>query len=129
MVGQRGSTGPAVNGQLSVRVREADDHTVVVVHGNVFFDTAEPLREALTRAVTAQRPYLVLDLSGVSLCDSTGANLMVHTYRAATGHDGWLRLVGVQPMVLRVLEVTNLKRILSIYPTVADAVNDEAPST
>ena len=115
--------------QLSVRVREAAEHAVIAVRGDIYFDTAEPLREALSAALDERRPYLVLDLSGVTLCDSTGANLLVHAHRTASGHGGWLRLAGVQPMVLRVLEITNLTRMLSIYPTVEDALGDDGPVT
>jgi anti-anti-sigma factor len=114
-----------MNRPLSVWVHQAADHTVVVAQGDVFFDTAEPLRQALTKAVTGPHPHVVLDLSAVSLCDSTGANVLVHAQRAASGHDGWVRLVGVQPMVQRVLEITNLTRILSIHPTVEDALKDD----
>lgn len=112
---------------VSVDVRETADHAVVTVHGDMFYDTAEPLREVLTSTVTAARPNVVLDLSGVTLCDSTGANLMVHTHRTASGYGGWLRLTGVQPLVRRVLEITNLTRILPIYPSVPDAVRGGPP--
>ncbi len=113
---------------LTVQVRDGTHYTVVDVSGALFSDTAEPLRAALASAVTAERPRTVLDLSGVSLMDSAGANLMVQTYRTVDGYGGWLRLAGVQPMVRHVLEITNLTRILPIYPSVHDAVRDEPPA-
>jgi len=118
-----------VTSQLTVRIQEANDHVVVAVQGEIFYDTADPLRRALGTAVTAEHPRVVLDLSTVPLCDSTGANLLVHAHRAATGHGGWLRLAGAQPMVLRVLQITNLTRILSVYPTVEDALGGDHPWT
>jgi anti-anti-sigma factor len=115
--------------QLTVRIQEGTDYVVVAVQGGIFYDTAEPLRRALGTAVTAEHPHLVLDLSTVPLCDSTGANLMVHTHRTATGYGGWLRLAGAQPMVLRILQITNLTRILSVYSTVEEALSGDHPLT
>jgi len=113
---------------VTVQVRDGSHCTVLDVSGGLFADTVEPLRAALASAVTADRPRAVLDLSGVALMDSAGANLMVQTYRTADGYGGRLRLAGVQPMVRHVLEITNLTRILPIYPSARDAVRGEPPA-
>jgi anti-anti-sigma factor len=108
--------------QLTVRTEEPGEYVVVAADGKIFFDTVEPLRAALTDALATQPPRLVLDMSAVPLCDSTGLNLIAHTHRTAMERSGWLRLVGVQPAVRRVLEITNLIELLSLCATVEDAV-------
>jgi anti-anti-sigma factor len=55
--------------------------------------------------------------------DRSGLNLIVITHHAVGGRGGWLRLVSLQPLVRRVLDVTNLTRALSIHATTDDAVN------
>jgi anti-sigma B factor antagonist len=106
---------------VSVSVRDAPGHTVVVPEGRLYFDTVGPLRQALLALAAGERPRIVLDLSGVETCDSSALNLMVEVHRRAAGRGGWLRLVAPQRHVRRVLEVTNLTRLLAVYDTVAQA--------
>lgn len=109
---------------LRVDVRHAPGHSVVAPRGGVYFDTVGPLVSALTPLVRTDRPQVVLDLSGMSSCDSSGLNLMVRAHHAATDRGGWLRLAGLNPSVRRVVDVTNLSRLLAIYGTVREAVDD-----
>jgi anti-anti-sigma factor len=109
---------------VRVIVRESAGHTVVAPQGAVFFDTVDVLRETLLRLAGAEHPRLVLDLSDVSVCDSSGLNLMVQTYHLVMNHGGWLRLAAPQPIVRRALEATNLTRLLPVYDTVTSASED-----
>jgi anti-sigma B factor antagonist len=109
---------------VEVAVRRRADHTVVIARGSIYFDTHERLREALLALTADGEPRIVLDLSGVDLCDSSGLNLMAQTHRAAARRGGWLRLVGVRPIVRQVLEATSLTRLLALYDTPEQAATD-----
>jgi anti-anti-sigma factor len=111
-----------VNTAVTVVVHDAADHTVIEPHGRLYFDTFAPLRDALVVLGSGERPRLVLDLSDVDMCDSSGLNLLAQTHRIAARHGGWLRLVGVHPNVRRVLGATNLTHLLGIYDTVDGAL-------
>jgi anti-anti-sigma factor len=111
-------TEPAGAGEVRVAVRQGPDYTVVSPQGSLYLDTYGPLRDALLDIVSAERPHVVLDLSGTPICDSSALNLMVQARQIALRQGGWLRLAGAQPMVLRVLDVTNLTRVLDVYDTV-----------
>jgi len=106
---------------VPVNVLDGAGHTVVVPEGRLYFDTVEPVREALLTLAAADRPHIVLDLSRVETCDSSALNLMAQVHQAAARRGGWLRVVAPQPHVVRVLEVTNLTRLLAVYDTVAQA--------
>ena len=106
---------------VAVTVHDGAGHTVVVPQGRLYFDTIEPVRKALLALAAGGRPRIVLDLSHVESCDSAALNLMVEVHRTVAAGDGWLRLVAPRPHVRRVLEVTNLTRLLAIYDTVAEA--------
>jgi anti-anti-sigma factor len=110
---------------VRVVVRESADHTLVAPQGGLYFDTSDPLRDALLVLGAAERPHLVLDLSGVTTCDSSGLNLLAQTHRLATRRGGWLRLVAPQPHVRRALEITNLTRVFDIFDSVESAVGHE----
>ncbi len=118
---------PAVNGAVTVIIREGEDgdgspYTLVTPQGALYFDTFQPLCDALLHLAAGEQPRIVLEMSQVNACDSSGLNLLVQTHRLATRQDGWLRLTGVQPNVRRVLELTNLIRILPVCDSVDAAL-------
>jgi anti-sigma B factor antagonist len=95
---------------------------VVTVTGKILFDTHGPLLETLKSLTERSSPQIVVDLAGASMCDSTGLNVLIQTERRARANGGWLRLANVQPLVDRVLSITNLRAVLTPYDSVADAV-------
>jgi len=110
---------------VQVVVRRRPDHAVVSVRGSIYFDTHQALRDALLPLAGGEQPRIVLDLSGVDLCDSSGLNLMAQTHLVARQHGGWLRLVGAQPLVRQVLDATRLTGELPLYDTVDQATGDQ----
>lgn len=57
-----------------------------VVSGEFDLATADPVREALTRALGDARRRLIVDLSGVTLIDSSGMHVTLDAYRRAPRH-------------------------------------------
>jgi anti-sigma B factor antagonist len=106
---------------------DSGDPVVVTVAGKIMFDTHEPLMSTLLRLAERPSPRIVVDLGGAPMCDSTGLNVLIQTERRARANGGWLRLANVQPMVERVLAITNLQSVLRTYETVAHAVKDGPP--
>jgi anti-sigma B factor antagonist len=116
--------GHAVTDRVDIVVRRSADHTVVTASGSIYFDTHEALKETLLALAAEEKPRIVLDLSGVDLCDSSGLNMMAQTHLMATRHGGWLRLAGVHPIVRQVLDATHLTRMLPLYDTAEQAASD-----
>ena len=106
---------------IRVVVGEATDHVVVSAHGVLYFDTLQPLQDALLVQVARDNARVVLDLAGVSQCDSSGLNLFVRAYKLAHQHGGWFRLAAPAHAVRRLLELTNLNRALPVFDSVAEA--------
>jgi anti-sigma B factor antagonist len=105
-----------------VTVRRVAGVDVVQPHGSVCFGEHEPLLEALLLLAERDGPRIVVDLSDVSICDSSALNVLLQAHRRATSHRGWLRLAGAQPLVRRVLHMTNLNRLLPIHDTLEQAL-------
>jgi anti-anti-sigma factor len=104
--------------RVEVTIEDDGDPVVVRVVGRILCDTLPPLAETVAQLVSGRCPRLILDLSEVPMCDSSGLNLLVRTRSKLTDAGGWLRLAGIQPMVDSVLKITNLTRILPCYPSV-----------
>ncbi len=98
---------------------------VVRAAGEVDVSTAPMLRDCLAE-LPAGSPRVVVDLSDVTFLDSTGLGVLVagqKRVRAAEGSEGAsLDLVVTRPQILKVLEVTGLTSIFSIYSNLDEAL-------
>jgi anti-sigma B factor antagonist len=70
----------------------------------------------------AEPPRLVVDLSDVGFVDSAGIGLLVTAHRRAEQSGGRLVLTGVNDVVAHVLALTRTDRLLSISPSMEQAV-------
>lgn len=77
--------------------------------GELDYDTAPDLVAAAAELCDDDAPVLV-DLTGVTLCDSSGLSALLVVHRAA----GAIRLVGVSPQLQRMLDRTGLSELLAV---------------
>jgi len=63
---------------LRLRTRQVGGAIVVEVGGEVELHSAPQLREELLRVCEAEKPCIVVDLSGVSFIDSTGLGVLIN---------------------------------------------------
>ncbi len=67
---------------------------------------------------------LVLDLSDVDYCDSSGLSAILLAYRILQSEEGQIRLASPTKNVRKLIEISQLDRILPICDTVDAAVKD-----
>jgi len=96
--------------------------TVLAAAGEIDHDSRYVLSDAADEALQHGDHRLIIDLSGVSFCDSGGLGLFVDLHNRTTARGGWLRLACAQPPVIAVLRATNLDRLLPLHPTLEDAL-------
>jgi len=101
---------------------------VLAVHGEVDVYTAPQFREQLIQLVDQGQRKIVVDLEGVEFLDSTGLGVLVGGLKRVRSHDGDLALVCTQRRILKVLEITGLTKVFSIYDTLDAAVAGDGPS-
>jgi anti-sigma B factor antagonist len=84
----------------------AADVIRVSLAGEIDLVTAYRVDRALTAAVQCpQITAVIVDVAGVTFCDSAGIEVFDRQYGAATARGIQLRLVQVPPPVRRVLEI------------------------
>lgn len=110
---------------LSLVTRTEGDRTVVEVGGEIDVYTAPQLRERVVELVADGKVDLVLDLSGVEFLDSTGLGVLVGALNRVRAQDGSLALVLTQERILKIFEITGLRKVFPIHATVAEAVSAE----
>jgi anti-sigma B factor antagonist len=99
------------------------DAVIVTVLGNLDVDSAGGLRAVLDQALQRPVPRVVIDLTRVDFCDSTGLSAFVLGHNRAVHAGGWVRLAGPNAWVRRLLDSVGLTRRLGVHPTVADALS------
>jgi anti-anti-sigma factor len=107
-------------------VGNPDDSVVVTVRGNLDIDSAPVLTNTLDRVLDRPAPRVVVDLSEVEFCDSTGLSAFVLGDNRARTTDGWLRLAAPRDFLAELLETVGLTTRIGVYPTVAEALADTA---
>lgn len=86
--------------------------------GDLDFDSAPELVAAAAQARAEGHRELLIDLTGVGLCDSSGLSAFVVIGR---GDAGPLRLTGVNPQLQQLLDRTGLAELLAVEHSVAGA--------
>ncbi|HWP83462.1 MAG TPA: STAS domain-containing protein [Bacteroidota bacterium] len=65
---------------------------------------------------------LVIDLSDVEFCDSSGLSALLIAERRMRENGGTVKLAGLQKKVLNLVRISHLDRAFSIHDTVAKAL-------
>jgi anti-sigma B factor antagonist len=84
------------------------------------------LEIAMDELLREKRTRVVLDLSHVSKVDSGGVGKIVNCLSRLRVAGGTLHLAGVTGMVSGILKLTQVDRLVKIYPTAAEASQDFA---
>ena len=64
---------------------------------------------------------LIVDLSHVAFCDSTGLGALLLAERQMREHGGGVMIVDALGKVKSLVEISKLEEILPVYPTIGDA--------
>lgn len=112
--------------RFNVLVRPVDGAVVLALSGELDHDTAQPLREALDE-VAALGGRLVVDLSGLGFCDSTGLNVLLQSRLAVREAGGSLEVAGLRGPVARMFHITGVDGVFPVYADVAEALGQESP--
>jgi anti-anti-sigma factor len=95
---------------------------IVHLHGPIDVSRSMELRELLGAQIDSASARVLLDLSDVSLIDSSGIGILVTAHRRADGQGARFALAGAAGTVARVFEMTRTNKLLSLYPSVEEGV-------
>ena len=104
---------------FEVVVSPRADHTEVRLRGELDLASAPRLAESLTKAC-ARGLGVVVDVSDLSYCDSSGIRELLEGAARCKEHDARLTVTGASDSVRRVLDVTGVAGALGL----ADGADD-----
>ncbi|MFI6940487.1 STAS domain-containing protein [Streptomyces sp. NPDC050418] len=119
---------------MALKVTEAErgGWAVIEVSGEMDLVTSPALRQRVHDAVADGRRNVVLDLSEVLFCDSSGVGVLIAARRLLRSCSGRLRLIlparGAEDgsHVNRVLAALGVRRLFDVYPDAHAASDDTA---
>jgi anti-sigma B factor antagonist len=94
--------------------------------GTLDIATSPTLRAALLEAADRANHEIVVDLTQLEFLDSTGLGALIGAHKRAAEHGGSVRLVAHEGQILRLLRITGLLDVFSVYPSVEAALGDDA---
>ncbi|MET8746550.1 MULTISPECIES: STAS domain-containing protein [unclassified Streptomyces] len=119
---------------MTLKVAETvqGEWTVLHIRGELDLLTSPAVRQSVHDAVAVGRHDVVLDLSEVLFCDSSGVGVLIAARRLMRSCGGRLRLIlparGAEEgsHVNRVLAALGVRRLFDVYPDWDTAVDDRA---
>ncbi|MEU1124611.1 STAS domain-containing protein [Streptomyces sp. NPDC005899] len=99
---------------LTITTRNASAGPVMVITGDLDYETAGQLRDPLSALALRPGQLLVLDLGGMAFCDSSGISALIAARNHAHAARADIALAAVPEHTLRVLRVVGLDQIFAL---------------
>ncbi len=121
-------SGDMAQDTLTIDVTTTDDGNtqVYVLHGSLDIATSPSLRAALLDAAAQRNHRILVDLTQLEFLDSTGLGALIGAHKRAIEFDGSIRLIAQEGQILRLLRITGLLDVFHVYPSIDDALADDA---
>ncbi|MFI1223042.1 MULTISPECIES: STAS domain-containing protein [unclassified Streptomyces] len=118
---------------MTLKVNEAEQGswTVLRMSGELDLVTSPVVRQSVHEAVAEGQHDVVLDLSEVFFCDSSGVGVLIASRRLMKSCGGRLRLIlparGAEDgsHVNKVLGALGVRRLFDVYPDAGSATDEE----
>ncbi|SPL88858.1 anti-sigma factor antagonist [[Actinomadura] parvosata subsp. kistnae] len=108
---------------FTVTIGLHEDFIVARVVGELDYASAGLLHQEIKDAwATTQPAGLVVDLSGLTFCDSMGVGVLVLLLRQSREQQSNLVLSGVPPLLERILTITGLRTAFQVETSVEEAI-------
>ncbi|MFI6180238.1 STAS domain-containing protein [Nonomuraea sp. NPDC051191] len=95
---------------------------ILEVAGDLDHHTSPRLREALDELGLAPGDGLVIEMSGLRFCDSTGISVLVGAHQRAQEADAGLALAGLSADIEHAFKIMGLTRLLSFHENADQAI-------
>lgn len=106
--------------EIRLKTSSQGSWTVVDVGGEIDLFSAPQLKERIAQLVDEGNERLVINLEKVNFMDSTGLGVLLGALKRVREREGSLAIVCPPGPVHRVLTLTGLHKVFSIYESLTD---------
>ena len=114
--------------QLSATTRTTVAGPVLELVGELDHHTAPQVRELLSGLAVEPGQQLVVDLGGLTFCDSSGITALIAARNHALAARATIALVAIPDPVRRIFRIVGLDPVFPTHPTAQDAEAAWRPS-
>jgi anti-anti-sigma factor len=108
---------------MSLEEKIINDVLIIQVnYTRATYSEANFLKSTIEKSVEKGYVKIILDLSNCEYVDSTFLSMMVNGLKQVTKLNGDIRVVGLQPTVLAMFELTRIFRVFQTFSDVQKAV-------
>jgi len=111
---------------MKIAPRKENNIIILNIQGRVVGDASLELRREingwLAEASEEEKPNIILNLSKVSMMDSSGLGVLVSSYTSIQKKGGNLILAGLGKGLQNLIAITKLTRVFDIYESEEEAV-------
>jgi anti-sigma B factor antagonist len=98
------------------------DITVLELKGRIILgNNSRDVELKLAEVLREQARKIIFDVKGVTMLDSTGIGILVVCQGKINKEGGTLRVAGATGSVEETMKITNVDKILKLYPSVNEA--------
>jgi anti-sigma B factor antagonist len=97
---------------MTYAMRVENDAVVLDVRGELDAACVDEIREVVDRLATAGHRSVIVDMSGLSVIDSSGVGSIVSLYKRVRGNGGTVQVRGAKDQPLAILRLLKLDRVL-----------------
>ncbi|MFF7178208.1 anti-sigma factor antagonist [Streptomyces sp. NPDC008121] len=100
---------------LKITSRDAATGPVLEISGELDYASAGELRRQVTALVLRPGQRLVLDLTAMEFCDSSGITALIAARNHALAAQAEMALAAVPANTLRILRIVGLDQVFTLY--------------
>ncbi len=108
--------------ELYLDTRHADGIAHLGLRGDFDADNAPRVQEALATLTDRDQPTIFVHMADLKYIDSAGLGVLVGALKQAAARSGRIALIQPSPFVSRVLRVTALDKVFSVFADEAQAL-------
>lgn len=111
---------------IDLKADDAGETLVFGLRGSLDLATAPTVRAALMEATDDGNHNMIVDLTQLEFLDSTGLGVLIGAHRRAIERKGSFKLVINEGPIARLLNITGLIAVFSVYHSLEEAKADRA---
>jgi len=108
---------------FQIRLTDCLKYRILALAGDLDHFSATQLRERLHSLIAQGEVPLIVDMSGVTFCDSTGLGLAVFATKRALSYGGQVAFVGLAGQVADRFRLTRIDQFVTTYPSLDTAID------
>jgi anti-sigma B factor antagonist len=95
---------------------------VITLPEEIDISNADQVRDDLLSLLNRGPAVMIVDMAQTTFCDSAGVNALVRAHKRATANGADMRLIVTSPGVQRILNITGVDSLITVYPSVTTAL-------